>query len=128
MVQNNSPIVDARQSDSRINNNALAFFGGTDEDAIMWNLFSNQRTDVGLETASPNAHDYHSDDECRKRTASATVSNRWRGGTSEDAVSSNTNEHGDPDGSEATKASIGNVCTEQWQHVDPELIEGCQTG
>ena len=43
-------------------------------------------------------------------------------------MSGNTNEYRDPDGSEATETSVGDVGTEQWQHVDPELIESGQTG
>jgi hypothetical protein len=137
-------MVDSGCRDCRINNDTLARFQLFDMHLLAWNLLSNKWRDVGLEASCANAHYDDSDNESGE--GGMRVSNNGRRSRcSENDMTGNGDEDGDPNSVESAQVCVRNVGTEEWllsreyvisrykrhgptyHDIHPELVECCET-
>lgn len=114
-------------SDLWVNNNAFSsLFDGLDDWSGLWDLLSQERRDVGLETSCSDSHDHQTD--CKTAESSTwVVHDSWDRGDDENGVSDDCSEDRPLNGHVASEIGIGDVTSNERHEVGPELVEGRQT-
>lgn len=110
----------------RVDDDALAGLQRGDLWASLLDLLGEQWRDVGFETTSSDSHDDQTDSEASDGGI-WVVHDAWNGGNNEDGVSDQRSEDTVLDCGVSTEVGIGDVPTEKWHEIRPELVESRQT-
>jgi hypothetical protein len=118
------PVVDLVCGDCRVDNDALARLGESDDaHGAEVELFDDERANVGLEAASAEANDDDAHDE-RSERAVWILQHEGQGGDDEDQVADDVDAEGDRDGPEPAPVLVGDEGAKERHGVLEELVEG----